>query len=47
MTINNKRYLKVPDDGIYTYMYNVESKGWIKNEKGEEFLEFVFNEEEG
>lgn len=45
MTINNKRYLKVPDDGIYTYMYNVESKGWIKNEKGEEFLEFVFNEE--
>lgn len=45
MVINNRRYLLVPDDGIYQYMYNVDSKGWITNEEGKEFLEFVFNEE--
>lgn len=45
MMINNKRYLLVPDDGIYQYMYNVDSKGWLANAEGDEFLEFVFTED--
>ncbi len=45
MYINGKIYVKVPDNGIYTYMYHVESVGWITNDKGEKFLEFIFHEE--
>lgn len=43
MRLNNKRYVRVPDDGIYTYMYNVESQGWICDDKGNKYLEFVYN----
>lgn len=42
MQINGKIFVKVPDDGIYTYMYNVHAAEWIMNEKGEKFLEFIF-----
>lgn len=43
MHINNKTYLRVPDDGIYTYMYNVQEKGWVENSMGEKFLEFEYS----
>lgn len=42
MVINGRKYVQVPDDGIYTYMYQVEAAGWVTGEKGEKFLEFVF-----
>lgn len=42
MVLNGRKYVQVPDDGIYTYMYQVEVSGWVTSEKGEKFLEFVF-----
>lgn len=45
LQINGKTYLEVPDDGIYSYVYNVESAGWLYDEKGNKYLEFIFNEE--
>lgn len=42
MQIKGKTYVEVPDNGIYTYMYNVHSVGWIYHEKGKKYLEFVF-----
>gem|GEM_PF-6601739 len=44
MEINGRNYLKVPDDGIYTYVYNVQSAGGTTNSKGEKYLEFIFTE---
>lgn len=43
MQISGRTYVKVPDDGIYTYMYEVESLGWITADHGKKYLEFVFN----
>jgi hypothetical protein len=43
MQISGRTYVKVPDDGIYTYMYEVESLGWITADDGKKYLEFVFN----
>jgi len=43
MQIGGRKYVKVPDDGIYTYMYDVESFGWIKGDDGKKYLEFIFN----
>ena len=43
MQIAGRMYVKVPDDGIYTYMYEVESIGWITADDGKKYLEFVFN----
>lgn len=43
MHIGGRKYVKVPDDGIYTYMYEVESFGWITGNDGEKYLEFIFN----
>jgi len=43
MQINGRKYVKVPDDGIYTYMYEVESFGWITGDDGKKYLEFIFN----
>lgn len=42
MVINDKTYVMVPDDGIYTYMYEVRSTGWITANNGKTYLEFVF-----
>ncbi|RYY46941.1 MAG: hypothetical protein EOO06_13445 [Chitinophagaceae bacterium] len=33
-------YVLVPDNGIYTHMYNVDSIGWIKDRSGKKWLEF-------
>jgi hypothetical protein len=44
LEINGRYYVKVPDNGIYTYLYNVEAKGWIETGKGERLLEFIFND---
>ena len=43
MQIAGRTYVKVPDDGIYTYMYEVESLGWITADDGKKYLEFIFN----
>ncbi|RNI33573.1 hypothetical protein EFY79_18295 [Hanamia caeni] len=43
MQIGGRTYVKVPDDGIYTYMYEVESLDWITADDGKKYLEFVFN----
>ncbi len=43
MQIAGRTYVEVPDDGIYTYMYDVESLGWIVADDGKKYLEFVFN----
>lgn len=45
MSIAGKRFLKVPDDGIYTYMYNVEATQWLVDEDDKKWLEFIFNED--
>lgn len=42
MKIAGRDYVKVPDDGIYTYMYEVESFGWITADDGKKYLEFIF-----
>lgn len=41
--IAGRSYVKVPDDGIYTYMNQVESFGWIIADDGKKYLEFIFN----
>lgn len=46
MLIGGKTYVKVPDDGIYTYMYEVQSHGWITGDDGKKYLEFIFVSEE-
>ncbi|TCZ67052.1 HIRAN domain-containing protein [Flaviaesturariibacter aridisoli] len=33
-------YVLVPDNGIYTHMYHVDSIGWIKDRSGKKWLEF-------
>ena len=38
-----RTYLAVPDDGIYTYMYEVASVGWVFADDGKKYLEFVIN----
>lgn len=43
MEINNRTYVMVPDDGIYTYMYEVRSTGWITANNGKTYLEFIFD----
>lgn len=38
--IEGGRFVHVPDDGIYTYMYNVDSIGWVTDKKGKRWLQF-------
>lgn len=40
MRIGGRTYVAVPDDGIYTYMYDVESVGWVIADDGKKYLEF-------
>jgi|SRR5665647_1159111 len=42
MQIGGRTYVEVPDDGIYTYMYDVESLGWITADNGKIYLEFIY-----
>lgn len=35
------RYVQVPNDGIYTYMYEISERiEWVKDTKGERYMEF-------
>ncbi len=38
--IEGGNFVQVPNDGIYTYMYNVDSIGWVTDKKGKRWLEF-------
>lgn len=44
--IAGRRYLHVPDNGIYTYMYNVDAIDWITDGQGKQWLEFGWWPEE-
>lgn len=43
--VNGEPYALVKDDGIYTYMYNVEATQWTKADDGNTYLEFEFFED--
>ena len=40
INIAGGNFVQVPDDGIYTHMYNVDSIGWVKDVQGKRWLQF-------